>query len=240
MKIFIHFSYVIRSFSCSMECKKNCSENIKLEIELKKIQEQVEKLRTEVQDLPSDDESMNEKIPSLAVTPELISQEKLPHVVSWSQTAHSLILTFQFHGMTVKASKLYIKVDTNLFQFHYLHPEQKELFNLLKIPDLVLYSQVIPQETVVIVKPTYVEVRMKKVHQLIWPKPCFDHTAQKGVSFPWLKHNVIVESSENEELEESHQHANTYFPKSAPIRNFEVTSDENVEESSDAGNISSD
>ena len=226
----------------NVPCKSNESDNKTLELELKKIQEQVEKLQTEVEALPSDgeDESLEELIPSLAVTPDLISQERLPHIVSWSQTLSSLIFTFQFHGMTIKASKLYIKVDLNLLQFHYLHQcQQKEFFDLFKIPDLVLYSHVVPQETEVKVKPTYVEVIMKKVHQLNWLKPCFDPQTQKGVSYPWLKHSVIIESSENEESIESHENANIYTSKSATVKNFDATSDEDVEESSEAEDMSS-
>ena len=184
------------------------SQTQKLGLKLKEIREQFDELKSDIAllsdlDLQDNDhcdqEEPSQLLPSLVVGQDLIAAEKFPDKVTWSQSLHGLTFKLQFHGFEVNQSQVYIRVEPKKLHFHYLHIDEKSrCCQLIRIPNLALFTQVKPQETRIAVKPTLIKIYLQKAQSLYWPKPCYDEVLQKGVTHPWLRQEV-VEISDTED-----------------------------------------
>ena len=181
-------------------------------LKLKEIQEQFDELKSDIAllsdlDLQDNDhcdqEEPSQLLPSLVVGQDLLCKfQKFPDKVTWSQSLHGLTFKLQFHGFEVNQSQVYIRVEPKKLHFHYLHIDEKSrCCQLIRIPNLALFTQVKPQETRIAVKPTLIKIYLQKAQSLYWPKPCYDEVLQKGVTHPWLRQEV-VEISDSEDNDE--------------------------------------
>ena len=186
------------------------SKTQKLGLKLKEIREQFNEIKSHIALLSDldlndnghcdDDEDLS--IPSLVVSQDLIAAEKFPDKVTWSQSLQGLTFKLQFHGFEVNQSQVYIRVEPKILQFHYLDIDEKNrCCQLFRIPNLALFTQVKPQDTRIVVKPTLIKIYLQKAQSLYWPKPCFDQVTKKGVTHPWLRQEV-VEISDSEDNDE--------------------------------------
>ena len=187
------------------------SKTQKLGLKLKEIREQFNEIKSHIALLSDldlndnghcDDEEEDLSLPSLVVSQDLIAAEKFPDKVTWSQSLQGLTFKLQFHGFEVNQSQVYIRVEPKILQFHYLDIDEKNrCCQLFRIPNLALFTQVKPQDTRIVVKPTLIKIYLQKAQSLYWPKPCFDQVTKKGVTHPWLRQEV-VEISDSEDNDE--------------------------------------
>ena len=218
----------------------------KIGLELKEIREKFNEVKSELALLSALDdlnvmnteEDESNHMPCLVVGQDQIYAEKFPDKVTWSQSLQELTFKLQFHGFEVNASRVYIKVEPKALHFHYLHIVNN-CCHLIRIPNLELFTQVKPQETAVNVKATYIEICLQKAQALIWPKPCFDESTQKGVTPPWLRRQetLVLESSSQSEGEQEQELVNTEYASSVfeanEIDNDDVVDEADCEDSSD-------
>ena len=106
-----------------------------------------------------------------------------------------------------KQRQAYICVQPKTLDFTYLdvnYDEQEiEMFTLIKIPTLHLFSEVIPKQTKLKFSAKGVEIKMKKVKNIFWSKPCIDPDTGEPMKYSWLKLAVEDQSDSDNEKDES-------------------------------------
>ena len=146
-------------------------------------------------------------MPNLEVPEENIDFSKYPDETTWGQKSQvEICFTFKILGPEVIPNQAWIVVGPKNLEFSYLDIIQDEtgqdIYSLVQIPKLTLFSEVMPQETRIKFSPQAVEVRLKKAKSLFWPKPCINTLTNEPVKYSWMKTaEMCFDSDDEDELE---------------------------------------
>ena len=103
-------------------------------------------------------------------------------------------LKVNFNGITVNPNRLYVQITTETLSASYLDISydefNNEIYKFFEIPQLILFSDVIPTATRIKFTANGFEIRLKKVKSLFWPKLCLDPETGEPIKIPWIKHFV--------------------------------------------------
>merc|ERR1712130_560808 len=105
-----------------------------------------------------------EDMPSLSVIREEISETKLPDSVIWCQgTKLSTYLKVNFNGITVNPSRLFVQITAETLSVSYLDISyddfDHEIYKYFEIPQIILFSDVIPTATKIKFSASGFEIR---------------------------------------------------------------------------------